>query len=41
MDKKIKERELEDKKLLDEREAEADINKKKQELGLDIELKRA
>jgi len=41
MDKKIKERELEDKKLLDEREAEAEIKKKKKELSLDIELKRA
>lgn len=41
MDKKIKERELEDKKLLDEREASTEIKKKKKELSLDVELKRA
>jgi hypothetical protein len=41
LDKKIKEREMEDKKLLDEREASAEIKKKKKELSFDIELKRA
>jgi len=40
MDKKIRERELEDKKLLAERDNKAEISKIKKDISLDIELKR-
>jgi len=41
MDKKIRERELEDKKLLAERDAKAEMSTIKKDISLDIELKRA